>query len=503
MRKLTVLRRASQLFFSGLFVYVLWSTTYPLAGNIPPRAIFLADPNIMFFTSISERLFLPGIWVSVLMIVLAFTAGRFFCGWVCPLGSAMDASVSLRNCRLSRRPGKTSARLRKFKFFILAAIAVCAAAGIEAAWVLDPMGIAARFVSLNLIPSVTLGLEKLFIFLVRTLSLTGGVYDVYRDLRMSLLGIKVSYFSSSGVIFLCFIGICAASMFIPRFWCRAICPLGAIYAIASRMPFLRRTVSGCVECGRCADICRMGAIDEGWEYTPGECILCMDCVYACPADGARFVWTGGPSGGKKEGGQQGIRSVTRKDFIFLVVSSFLAAGAWWLNREGARSSRTVIRPPGALGEEDFRDRCVRCGNCMKICPTNGLQPTMLETGLSGVWTPRLVPEIGYCEYNCTLCGDVCPSGAIPRLSAAEKKTRRLGTAIVDRPTCIAWARNEECIVCEEHCPVPDKAIKVIESSAGGRVVKKPYVDPGLCIGCGICQTRCPVRPVRAIRVTPA
>lgn len=140
---------------------------------------------------------------------------------------------------------------------------------------------------------------------------------------------------------------------------------------------------------------------------------------------------------------------------------------------------------------------------MKVCITNGLQPTMIESGPSGIWTPKLVPEIGYCEYNCTLCGEVCPTQAIPQLPLAQKRRVKLGTAVVDRDICLAWAYHQQCLVCEEHCPVADKAIKIQTDIDDGRPVSKPVVDTSLCIGCGICQNKCPVRPVRAIRVTPA
>jgi len=160
----------------------------------------------------------------------------------------------------------------------------------------------------------------------------------------------------------------------------------------------------------------------------------------------------------------------------------------------------VIRPPGVLDESHFSNVCVRCGNCMKVCTTNGLQPSMMESGPAGIWTPKLVPEIGYCEYNCNLCGQVCPTGAIPELSLSQKKAAKLGIAQVDRSICYAWAKKTNCLVCEEHCPIPTKAIKVEEERVGGERILKPVVDPDLCIGCGICQNKCPIRPVRAIRV---
>ena len=91
----------------------------------------------------------------------------------------------------------------------------------------------------------------------------------------------------------------------------------------------------------------------------------------------------------------------------------------------------LIRPPGARSEREFLQRCLACGMCMKICPTGGLQPTLAEAGLEGIWTPRLAPRLGYCVYDCNLCGQVCPTEAIAPLSVEEKQQVRIGLAAFD------------------------------------------------------------------------
>jgi len=143
---------------------------------------------------------------------------------------------------------------------------------------------------------------------------------------------------------------------------------------------------------------------------------------------------------------------------------------------------------------------------MKVCPTNGLQPTFLEAGLEGIWSPMLVPKIGYCEYGCTLCGQVCPTGAIRRLDLETKQRVKIGLAFLDTGRCLPYSFATPCIVCEEHCPTPTKAIWLEEVTVHRRdgtpvQVKQPHVDLDLCIGCGICETKCPVADVAAIRVT--
>jgi len=494
-------RRSSQIFFFGLFVLILWSTTYPLKGVFSPGLIFKIDPLVMGAVSLSERVLLPGLGLAAGMLLLSVFFGRFFCGWVCPLGAFNDWVSSWR---ARKRPiGEAgNRRLRRIKYGILAAVVLCALGGVQAAWVFDPLVIIARFVSLNLIPTVTLAADKSFVFLIQTLgAYDSWLYDVYRELKASVLGVRVHYFETSGVIFAVFVAVVLPALWFPRIWCRALCPLGALYAAVSRRALLERRIGGCVDCGLCRKACRMAAIREDGGTRKPECILCMDCLYACRAGKTEFVF-GLPGIRKKRSADTG-GGIDRKQFLFLAAASVWGTGCrqnpgGFLCKDRGRPA--VLRPPGVECEGDFLDRCIRCGNCMKVCVTNGLQPAMLESGPEGIWTPKLVPEIGYCEYNCTLCGRVCPTGAIPELTLEEKQKAVIGVARIDEDLCIAYAEDKECIVCEEHCPVADKAIVFEDVYKDGRRIPRPRVLKKLCIGCGICQAVCPVEPVRAIRV---
>ena len=166
----------------------------------------------------------------------------------------------------------------------------------------------------------------------------------------------------------------------------------------------------------------------------------------------------------------------------------------------------LIRPPGALAEDEFLARCIRCGECMKVCPTNAIHPASLEGGVEGIWTPLLNTSIGYCDYECNLCSQVCPTHAIRQIDVPEKQKIKIGLAYIDRNRCLPWAYSKTCIVCEEHCPTPKKAIwfeevEVRNLQGEKLTVKQPRVDPELCIGCGICEAKCPVKAPAAVRVT--
>lgn len=501
MKKLVILRRISQGISFSLFIYILWSITYPLKGFLPADAFFKINPLIMFITSVSERIILPGVFFAVLVVILTLVLGRFFCGWICPLGTCVDAAGFLKKSPSPK--DSTNNKLRIPKFIILGLILFLSFLGIQVAWILDPMVIMARFISLNLIPTVTLLLDKILAILIKTFGYNPLIYDFYRGLKSSVLGINIYYFSHAFVIYIFFLIILSTSLLLNRFWCRTFCPLGALYSFLANFSLLRREVDECNHCLRCKNNCRMGAIREDLSYAKGECVLCMDCVYDCAQRTTRFKFNF-LKNNKQSNVALDNKGISRRNFLLLLaISSLSSLGFRYRPLAEFSSSKTnLIRPPAALKEDDFLDRCIRCGNCMKVCITNGLQPALFQSGFEGIWTPHLVPEIGYCEYNCTLCGDVCPTGAIPKIDIETKHKVRLGIASVDTSICLPWAHKTECIVCEEHCPIPDKAIKLKQERVGNKTILKPYVDSSLCVGCGVCQNKCPVRPMRAIRVSP-
>jgi ferredoxin len=255
------------------------------------------------------------------------------------------------------------------------------------------------------------------------------------------------------------------------------------------------------------------AAAPGDRWMPSECLVCLNCTEACRREGLAFAW-GGPWA--REPAVEGL-DLSKRALVGSAVGGLLGLGLMRITPQARatmpRAERFVfnpdlVRPPGARAERDFLQRCTACGLCMKVCPTGGLQPAWAEAGLEGIWTPRLVPAIGYCVYSCNQCGQVCPTEAIRPLPLAEKQQVRIGLARFDTTRCIPYAYGRECIVCEEVCPLPKKAIYAVETDVtrgDGSVVrlKQPRVDPELCTGCGNCEYACPYKDQPAVRVFSA
>jgi MauM/NapG family ferredoxin protein len=245
----------------------------------------------------------------------------------------------------------------------------------------------------------------------------------------------------------------------------------------------------------------MGAIDENRRIDMSTCNLCGECAVKCPRQIIGFTY-----GGIRQGPLP--TSLSRRHFLGAVAAGVMLPSLKGADVLARKDDPLLIRPPGALPEKEFLGRCVRCGECLQVCIGNALQPAFLEAGLDGIFTPKLVARTGYCEFNCTLCGQVCPTGAISVLTKAEKHRVKIGNAWFDRNRCLPYAKGIPCIVCEEHCPTAEKAIRFrmaeVYTADGTLVtVKQPYVDDDLCIGCGICENKCPLPGHSAIIVTNA
>ncbi len=319
-------------------------------------------------------------------------------------------------------------------------------------------------------------------------------------LRSTILPTYQPVFGLSGLAVLLFGVVLALNAKRSRFWCRYICPLGGLLGLVSKVSWLRRATNDrCIKCDQCARACPTGTIDPKKDYTsdPSECIMCLECAPACDNEAQDFH-------GRLEPALWQPYDPSFRQFLVSAGAAVTMVGLSKVIPQDKQTQPSLLRPPGAT-DPDFLTQCLRCGICIQACPTSGLQPSLNEAGWVGIWTPVLVPRLGYCDFSCNTCGQVCPTGAIPALALEEKRQKVIGHAYVDRNRCLPWASDRSCITCEEMCPVPEKAIQLKEAEVlapDGQLItiQRPYVVQERCIGCGICENHCPLSGQAAIQV---
>jgi len=499
----TWLRRASQLLLLALFLWLFRHTENRGAAdlNAAVNVLFRLDPLVALSAMFAGKELILLLWPAVITVTLTLLLGRFFCGWVCPLGTLLDIARRV----LPKRNTPPNPRWRVVKFFLLGVVLVSAVVNMPLIGWINPFSILVRGLTVAVDPALTWTLTTPFTWLLRHApeSVTNISEPVYAWLKAHVLAFAQVKFAWAWVSLAILAAVFALELFERRFWCRNLCPSGALLGLLGRFSLLRRLPGRvCPNCKAetdCGEDCRMGAFDGENRLLAESCNLCMDCVVRCPAHAAQFRF-------KPLLPAQVPFEPSRRLFLASLATGVAVPVVARATGVARRLPADVIRPPGAKPEHEFLDACVRCAECMKVCVTNALQPVMFESGVSGAFSPRLVPRMGYCEYNCTLCGQVCPTGAIRRLPVSEKQKFVMGKAVFNKNVCLPYAQGESCITCEEHCPLPDKAIRfteveTIKKATGERVVvKQPFTVFKLCIGCGICVNKCPVNGAPGVNV---
>ncbi len=467
-----------------------------------PVKIFLdADPLIFITTLLSSHTWYPAFFLAIGVIIATVILGRVFCGWVCPLGTINNMIGALQK----RRPRRAPLNWHWLKYGLLIFLITSSLFSLQLAGMIDPISFLIRSLSLTVFPSLSFATKALFdtIFGWNIPGLVHVSEFIYAIFKKLWLPFQQPFFLQSVFLGFLFVIILSLNLLEKRFWCKYLCPLGALLGVLSRFAILQRSVSeGCNSCGACSFDCQGGATPdqkEKWHQT--ECMACMNCDDACPRDAVKLGFFKKTPSAPIDLGKRRIVGMILSGLAIVPMMKITG-----INKQAGASDPRLIRPPGSLDEKQFLARCVKCGECMKVCITNGLQPTFLEAGPEGIWSPVLIPRIGYCEYRCTLCGQVCPTGAIKRLELPQKEKVKIGLAMIDKGRCLPYSHSTPCIVCQEVCPTPKKAIwleeaKVMNVSGGMVNVKQPHVDLELCIGCGICETKCPVLGQPAIYIT--
>ncbi len=489
-----------------LFVYLLWQTVFPLSSLVVsfiPTDLFLRlDPLVVTLVPLGVKDFVAPLAVGFVVLFLTLLLGRVFCGYVCPMGTSLDFSRHVLPWQFYVS-GSLPKNLPQMKMVFLALLAVSALWGVSHIFWASPMALITRFYALLIHPFVLL-LGNFGIHILRPLLEGQGIsFLAYTQIDPRVFHSVYFIVAFFGMLF-------ALERAFPRFWCRFVCPAGAVLALFSWRPWWRRRVHECMHCGQCVRKCPTAAILPGGDRTKhAECIACQTCVHICPVEAVSFgICEKEPATAQRKGvmaSSQGPHMPSRRAFVWATVGGSTLAALGHVNAASFLPSKAraslqqsgFIRAPGTRPEADFLQRCLRCGQCMKACPTNGLQPTWLEGGLEGIFSPVLQARIGGCEPECNVCGQVCPTEAILPLSMEEKRQAKIGTAVVYNELCLAWAEGRSCVVCQEVCPYG--AVKVVPHKDSS--IPVPIVTARKCYGCGFCEKHCPVR-IPAIAVQP-
>ena len=502
------LRRAVQalcfLLFCAFFFYVCWPYTAepgPQLDGWPSHyaedfsgkewgeaEIFLAlDPLVSISTAIAAKAWVWSLWGAAAVLALGVLFPRGFCGYLCPMGTLIDLFDWSVGRRVKRLRAKRDGWWVNLKYYVLAGTLVAAIFGV----------LLSGFVAA--IPILTRGFQ----FILAPLQ-TGFLRGWHQVPAMNV-GQYVSI-----ALFLAVLGL---GFLRPRFWCRHVCPTGAVFSVGNL--FLRATgrkvEDTCVRCGKCVEICPFDAIKADFATRVTDCTFCQSCGGVCPAHSIKFVGRWDAVDLKPLGDTPlNETSVSRRGFLLGVLSGLAVTlsmkRAFGTGLDGIDAKRPLVRPPGSVPEREFLRLCIRCGECYKACPNNVLQPVGFGQELDDLWTPRVAADWSGCESSCNICGQVCPTGAIRALPLEEKKVARMGLAVVNKRTCLPWAEKGDCRLCVDECAkagyhaielerigvqVGDDGMPMPESGFSA-----PVVLPRRCIGCGLCQSICNLRLVK-------
>ncbi len=530
------IRRAYEVLFLGLFLFFLIITDLRYLKGWPVSLFLEATPLVAVATALTTHTIYRNLVWGLVIIAITMMLGRVWCNWMCPFGILHHFFGWIGNRRNVKQAIEVN-RYRKIyaiKYYILAIMLIMASV-----WILPTIwhapgqiadaynGAALKSTgTARLVDALALGITRsaaqhkhdnasLQIGLLDPIALTvrsmttsvlpsvqKASESVYTDNREYMWGWIV------GVLF---IALLVANWWIPRFFCRVLCPLGALLGIFSRFALWRidRDPVRCTDCDLCLKSCE-GASDPHKDLRKSECFVCLNCIEDCPHDALTFRFL------PRKASEVAYPEVGRRQILLAGLAGLITLPM--VRRSGLVTKnfqRQAMRPPGSVGEDEFLRRCIKCDQCIRVCPTNVLQPALFETGAEGLWTPIMISKMGWCELNCTLCSQVCPTGAIREISIEEKLgigpfestgPIKTGTAFYNRGRCLPWAMDTPCVVCEEVCPVSPKAIftrihKDTDRFGNPIELKLPFIDPVKCIGCGICEHECPVKDDPAVYCT--
>ncbi len=460
------IRRAYEVLFLGLFLFFLVITDLRYLKGWPVSLFLEATPLVAVATALTTHTIYRNLVWGLVIIAVTMMLGRVWCNWMCPFGILHHFFGWIGNRRNTKQMIEVN-RYRKIyalKYYILAAMIAMAALWIIPTAIDTPGQIWHAYRGAELRQtgatrvlaaietgfsraaeehkrnnsSLQIGLLDPIALTVR--SMTTSVLPTVHNATESIYTEPREYWQA-WVVGLIFIGFLVANWWIPRFFCRAICPLGALLGVFSRFAIWRidRDPVRCTDCDLCLKSCE-GASDPQGDLRKSECFVCLNCIEDCPHDALSFRFL------PRKASEVTNPAVGRRQLVLAgLFGLFFFPMARLSGGVRKNFQRGVIRPPGSVAEDEFLRRCIKCDQCIRVCPTNVLQPALFEAGLEGLWTPIMISKMGWCELNCTLCSQVCPTAPSARSrssrSWASARSRRRGRS---RPARRSTTRADAC-----------------------------------------------------------
>ncbi|MBL8830256.1 MAG: 4Fe-4S binding protein [Planctomycetaceae bacterium] len=453
--------------------------------RVAAELFLIIDPLVSLSTALAARSWVWSLTAAVAILAVCVIVPRGFCGYLCPLGTLIDLFDWSIGRRVTRFRVADDGWWVHLKYYVLLATLIAGLGGV----------LISGYVAA--IPVITRGM----LFLLGPLQ-TG----LQRGQHL------IPPWNAGHVVSLAlFFAVLGLGLLKPRFWCKYVCPSGAVFSLGNLFRLSERKVeSSCIHCNKCVEICPFDAIKPDFTTRTSDCTLCQTCGGVCPVHAIKFVdrfdfvdlkLLNDPPTHETPLGRRGFLA-TGVGLLAGSAGGVAAATGIALSSPDLNDPTTPrpVRPPGSVSEREFWQLCIRCGECFKACPNDVLQPLGFAQGLAGLWTPQVVADWAGCESSCNACTQVCPTGAIRALTLDEKRHFRMGLAVVNKQTCLPIAGREACQLCVDECVAAGyHAIEFVQvrtevDKAGNPIEGTGFLAPVVlaekCVGCGLCQTRC-------------
>jgi polyferredoxin len=499
--------------------------------EVIPTGVIKGLTFLQFLPSLIKFVTVLGLSASGLFIIILISAlfGRVYCSVICPLGVFQDFTSRIRKWTKKKQHRYRYHRPQHLlRYFFLGLVLILFIAGsMIGVSMLDPYSIFGRMVSDLFQPIYIWGnnriagiMESMHIYALYPEDIIAARWQTYL-IPAGMLGIVVWLSFTRG-----------------RLYCNTVCPVGTLLGLISRISLfrIRMIEERCTKCAKCAFECKAECIRvKDLQVDFSRCVACYNCIKVCPEDAIKYryvpAWkspqpisekqgsvevTGAEAAAVSGGRREAITRIFGLGLVFMGLRSRTFANSFKQEevpssvKEGDTETASIenkiptkiepvkhfpVSPPGSLGLRHFTNRCTACNLCVSSCPTDVLQPSLLEYGWSGLMQPHMDYSTNYCNFDCVICSEVCPTGAILSLTAEAKKTVQLGQVQLILENCVVYAEHTACGSCSEHCPT--QAVTMVPYINN---LTLPEIIPEICVGCGACEYACPVKPFKAIYV---